>query len=331
MVRTMVRTMAPALAASMLALAACGGGDDGSSSAGATSAADGELRQVTVGMLPILPTAALYAGIEEGFFDDRGIEITVETGQGGAALLPAVVSGEMEFATSNPVSLLQARDNDLDVRVIGHWTSALSEGDTDINGVVATAASGIASAADLEGQTVAVNTLNGMGGLTIREAVRQDGGDPDAVSFVELPFPDMPAALGAGNVDAVWVPEPFLGTLVASGNTVVTYSSKESVEGHPTQLFFTSAQLVESDPELVEDFTAALEETLTFADENPEAVKAQVAQVLPQLPAAALEGLTLEEFGTDLRRAQLERLGELMVEDELIENDADVDGLLPED
>jgi NitT/TauT family transport system substrate-binding protein len=326
----MVRKWVPALAASLLALAACGGGDDGGGSASETSGAAGEVRQVTVGMLPILPTAALYAGIEEGFFADHGIEITVETGQGGAALLPAVVSGEMQFATSNPVSLLQARDKDLDVRVIGHWTSALSEGDTDINGVVATAASGITSAADLEGKKVAVNTLNGMGGLTIREAVRQDGGDPDAVDFVELPFPDMPAALGAGNVDAVWVPEPFLSTLVKAGNAVVTYSSKESVEGHPTQLFFTSGALVESDPELVEDFTAALEETLTFADENPDAVKAQVAKVLPQLPAAAVAGLTLEEFGTDLRREQIERLGKLMVEDGLIENDADVDGLLPD-
>ena len=327
----MVRKWVPALVASMLALAACGGGDDDGGSASGTTAADGELRQVTVGMLPILPTAALYAGIEEGFFEDQGIEITVETGQGGAALLPAVVSGDIDFATSNPVSLLQARDNDLDVRVIAHWTSALSEGDTDINGVVATSASGMTSAADLEGKKVAVNTLNGMGGLTIREAVRQDGGDPDAVEFVELPFPDMPAALGAGNVDAVWVPEPFLSTLTAAGNTVVSYSSKESVEGHPTQLFFTSAQLAESDPELVEDFTAALEETLAFADENPDAVKAQVSQVLPQLPAEAVTGLTLEEFGTDLRRAQLEQLGELMVEDGLIENEADVDGLLPEE
>lgn len=325
----MRRSWIPALAVSVLALAACGGGGDDGGSSG--SGSDGEVRQVTVGMLPILPTAALYAGIEEGFFADRDIEISVETGQGGAALLPAVMSGQIDFATSNPVSLLQARGEDLDVRVIGHWTSALSEGDTDINGVVAAGDSGIASAADLEGKRVAVNTLNGMGGLTIREAVRQDGGDPDAVEFVELPFPDMPAALDAGNVDAVWVPEPFLSTLVSAGNQVVSYSSKESVEGHPTQLFFTSGTLVESDPELVEDFTAALEETLTFAEENPDAVKAQVAQVLPQLPAEAVEGLTLEEFGTDLRRDQLERLGELMVEDGLLEEEADLEGLLPEE
>ena len=57
----MVRRWIPALAVSMLALAACGGGDDGGSTGGGGS--DGELREVTVGMLPILPTAALYAGI----------------------------------------------------------------------------------------------------------------------------------------------------------------------------------------------------------------------------------------------------------------------------
>jgi NitT/TauT family transport system substrate-binding protein len=214
--------------------------------------------------------------------------------------------------------------------VIAHWTSALSSGDTDINGVVAKGGAGLTSAKDLAGTTVAVNTLNGMGGLTIREAVRKDGGDPDAVTFVEMAFPDMPAALSGGNVDAVWVPEPFLSSLQASGNTVVSYSSKESVQGHPTQLFFTSGQLSESDPQLVKDFTAAVEETLEYADKNPDAVKAQVAKVLPQLPPGAVDTVALEEFGTDLRRPQLERLGELMKEDGLIEKNADIKGLLPD-
>lgn len=327
----MNRRWMTALAASMLALAACGGGDDGESTDAASPPEGGEVREVTVGMLPILPTAALYAGMEEGFFADRGIEITVETGQGGAALLPAVMAGQIDFATSNPVSLLQARGEGLDVQVIAHWTSALSEGENDVNGVVAAAGSGIESAADLAGKRVAVNTLNGMGGLTISEAVREDGGDPESIDFVELPFPDMPAALEGGNVDAVWVPEPFLSGLQAGGNVIASYSSKESVTGHPTQLFFTSGRLMESDPELVEDFTAAVEETLEFADENPEAVKEQIPQVLPQLPPEVAENVRLEEFGTDLRRDQIEQLGELMVDAGLLEDDADVDGLLPEE
>jgi NitT/TauT family transport system substrate-binding protein len=317
------------LAASMLALAACGGGGDAGEGT-AASGSSGALREVTVGMLPILPTAALYAGIDQGFFADHGIQLTVQTGQGGAALLPAVLTGQMQFATSNPVSLLQARDKDIDVRVIAHWTSSLAEGDTDVNAVVAAAGSGIDSAADLAGKTVAVNTLSGMGGLTIREAVRADGGDPDEVDFLELGFPDMPAALDAGRVDAVWVPEPFLTTLQDAGNQVVTYASKESVPGHPTQMFFTSGQLVESDPELVQDMTAALEETLEYAEANPDDVKAHVSQFL-DLPDAVLDRVSLEAFGTDLRRDQIEQLGRLMVEDGLLTTDADVDGLLPEE
>jgi NitT/TauT family transport system substrate-binding protein len=327
-----MRKLVPCAITVLLALAACGGddGNGGDASDGGTGGTGGEsqeMREVTVGMLPIMPTAALQAGIDEGFFEERGLDVSVETGQGGAALVPAVVSGQMQFATSNPVSLLQARGEGLDVRAIAHWTSALSEGETDINGVVATADSGIESAADLAGRSVAVNTLNGMGGLTIREAVRADGGDPDAVEFTELPFPDMPAALEAGNVDAVWVPEPFLTTLQDAGNVVVSYSSRESVTGHPTQLFFTSGELAESDPDLVADMTAALEETLEFAEQNPDAVTAAAAETL-ELPAELLERVRLEEFGTDMRREQLEQLGELMVEDGLLEEDADVEGLL---
>jgi hypothetical protein len=45
--------------------------------------------------------------------------------------------------------------------VIAHRTSAQSSGNTDINGVVATAASGSRSAADLGGKTVAVTMLDG--------------------------------------------------------------------------------------------------------------------------------------------------------------------------
>jgi hypothetical protein len=43
------------------------------------------------------------------------------------------------------------------------------------------------------------------------------GGGPASIEFVELAFPDMPAALEAGRVDAVWVVEPFLSAAVGAG------------------------------------------------------------------------------------------------------------------
>ncbi len=326
----MRRPWIPVLTATALVLAACGGGDDEASGA-ASGGGDGggEVRQVTVGMLPVISTAALYVGIDQGYFADRDIELEIETGQGGAALIPAIAAGDMQFATSNPVSLLQARDQGLDLRVIAHWTSVYAEGEEDPNGVLVKPGSGIASAADLAGRRIAVNTLNGMGQLTIDEAIRQDGGDPGSVTYVELGFPDMPAALEAGNVDAVWIGEPFKTQLLTAGNVVASYSSK-SVPGHPTTMFFTSGELIESDPEIVEDMTAALEDTLEYVVENPDTVRAAAVEDLG-VPQEVVDVVMLDEFGTDLRRPQIERLGELMVDAGLVEDAADVDGLLPEE
>jgi NitT/TauT family transport system substrate-binding protein len=313
---------APALALLLLSgLYGCGGDNDDGGDSG-----DG-MRTVTVGMLPIVPTAAMYAGIEEGFFSDHGIELKIETGQGGAALLPAVMSQELDFASSNPVSLITAKDKGLDVRVISNWSTEKETPEEAVNAVVAPADAGMDSAADLEGKTVAINTLRSMGDLLIREAVRQDGGDPDAVTFIELPFPDMPAALAEGTADAVWVPEPFMGGLVADGNVVVTPPAAVAVPGMALQLMFTSGALVESDPDLVADMTAALNETLEFAEQNPDAVRAQITTVNPNIPEEAAANVRLEGFGTDLHIEETTQIGELMLDEGFIENDPDIEGL----
>lgn len=314
-----LHTAAGLALAVVLALSACGGDSD-------RAGADG-VRTVTVGMLPIVPTAALYAGIEEGFFADHDLEVKVETGQGGAALLPAVMSQELHFSSSNPVSLLTARDKGLDVRVITNWSDEKATPKEAVNAVLAAADSGMDSAADLEGKTVAINTLKSMGDLTIREAVRADGGDPDKVKFIELPFPDMPAALADGTADAVWVPEPFMSGLVADGNVVVTTPTAIAAPEMALQLIFTSGALVERDPQLVEDMKAALNETLAFAEQNPDAVRAQITTVNPNIPDKAAKSLKLEGFGTDLHADQTTRIGELMADEGWIENDPDIDGL----
>ena len=90
--------------ATALTLAACGEGDpatDGpgegnGEGAGASAEAGGgagDLTEVTIGTLPILPTAVIELGIDQGIFEEEGLSLTLETGQGGAALVPAVIGG----------------------------------------------------------------------------------------------------------------------------------------------------------------------------------------------------------------------------------------------
>ncbi|MGJ9422233.1 ABC transporter substrate-binding protein [Aeromicrobium sp. CF3.5] len=308
-------------AAAALGLAACGSG-------GGASENEQGLREVSFSALPILPTGAIVVGQEQGFFEDEGIDLTVEMAQGGAAIIPGVVSGKPQFGTSNPVSLLTARDKGLPLKVLTHWSSDLMPPEDGINGIISLKDSGIDEPADLEGKSIAINTLKSIGDLTIRETLREAGGDPDSIDFVELGFPDMPAALEAGNVDAVWVPEPFLTSLQEGPGQLVGYTSQLSVPGMAMQYTFTSEELIASDPELVASMTAALEQTLTYAEENPDEVRA-AAQELTGIPPELVEMAGLEAFGTDLREPQLKRLGELMTDEGWIDGPADIDGLLP--
>ena len=113
-----------------LTLVACGDADtstDPETDPATDTAADGEngdngeepadeseeLTEIMMGVLPIGPSAALQLGVDEGIFEDHGFDVTLEAGQGGAALLPAVVSGQMEFAISNPLSIMLARGEGL--------------------------------------------------------------------------------------------------------------------------------------------------------------------------------------------------------------------------
>src|ERR1035437_10759620 len=79
--------------------------------AGTALAADAPKTAVTVqaGFIPVTDVAALYLGDEIGIFKKHGIELKVNMGTTGAALVPAVMSGEYNFALSSLVSLLHAR------------------------------------------------------------------------------------------------------------------------------------------------------------------------------------------------------------------------------
>ena len=62
---------------------------------------------------------------------------------------------------------------------------------------------------DLQGKTVAVNTLNNIVHLMAMAWVDKYGGNSTKVKFVEIPFPQMEPALIAGKIDAISVQEPF--------------------------------------------------------------------------------------------------------------------------
>jgi NitT/TauT family transport system substrate-binding protein len=293
-----------------------------------TDANDGELRPVRVAALPITETAALWGGIKAGIFAERGLAVEVLPAQGGAQAIPALINGDIDFAIGQPFGPFRADLQDLGVVVIGNYASSYADGD-DINAVVASAQSGITRPAELAGRRVAVNSLGAAGDVTIMAAVEQDGGDPTTIQFVEVAFPDAPAQLEAGNIDAAWVPEPFVSQLRGRGDVLVVEPYQAVIPGLATLTTITTAERVSGDAELIADFSAAMKETLEWAQDP--ANEADVRQAIKdnlELPEAVADSVRLPEFGWEIDRASLETLATLAGTYGVLDRQPDFDRLI---
>jgi NitT/TauT family transport system substrate-binding protein len=308
-------------AALLLAVAGCGSSGDNS------PPASGGTTQVKVGIIPILDVAPIYLGKQKGFFPSRGMELTLESGQGGAAIVPGVVSGQFQFGFSNVTSLLIASSRGLPLKVVSNGVASTGKDKADFGGVVTREAS-IKTAADLAGKRVAVNTLKNIGDTTIRASVRKAGGDPSSIKFVELAFPDMPAALQAGRVDAIWVVEPFLSASLGQGGRLVASNYVDTAPDLTVAVYFTSQQLIKKDPDLVKRFTDAMNESLAYANDHPDEAR-QVLTTYTKIDKAAIGKLTLPKWPTEINRASVETLASLAVKDGLVTKQPDLAALLP--
>jgi NitT/TauT family transport system substrate-binding protein len=321
--RSTARTVATA-ATALLALTACGGGSGGSGGGG--EAEEGGLRPVTIGTQPIVDSAPLYLGVDQGFFEDEGIDLTIESASGGAVVVPSVVSGDYQFGRGNVLSTMIAVDQGLPLTCITNANS--TAGNPDFGAVVVPADSPIQSMADLAGRTVSVNTLNNIGDTTIRAVVENAGGDPQAVEFVEIPFPDAPAALQSGQVDAAWILDPFLTEAVDAGARVLSYNFSDFHPELDISCVFTSQQQMQEDPELVAAFQRAMNRSLEFSQQNPEEVR-RITGTYTEIDPAVLERIVIPTFRTDFSREAMELLGAKATEYGTLSKEPDLDQLLP--
>ena len=309
------------------ALAACGGDDDGGSGAStSTGGTKAEPRQVSVGVIPILDVAPLYLGMRQGIFAEHGLEITPKAAQGGAAIVPAVLSGDNQFGFSNVVSLLTAREKGVPVVAVAGGSSSTGDPARDFNGVLVAKGSTLRSAKDLAGKRVAINTLNNVGDTTVRTAVEKAGGDPSAVKFVELPLPDMPAQLAAGRIDAAWTSEPFVTAIKAAGGRILVDVLHETYPGMQIATYFTSEQTKAEDPELVASFAAAMNESLAYATAHPDEARAVVSTYTKITPDVAAK-VVLPAWPAKLDEASLTAVGQAAKKYGTLKNDPDVKGL----
>jgi NitT/TauT family transport system substrate-binding protein len=311
-----------------LAVTGIGCADEKESSSTGSSSGGGAATEVNVGIIPIVDVAPIYLGKQKGFFKAQKIDLTLVPGSGGAAAVPGVVSGQFKFAFGNLTSLLVANDKGLNLKVVTNGVASTGEEGKDFGAVVAPKGSSIKTAKDLAGKTVAVNNLKNIGDTTVRASVRKAGGDPSDIKFVELAFPDMPAAIQGKKVDAAWVVEPFLSQTRGQGAQVVAWNFVDTAPDLTIAAYFTKADVVEKEADLTKRFKTAMDQSLEYAGSHPDEVRS-ILLTYTKIPKDVADKITLPKWPAEVNRAGVEQLAKLMTEDKLVEKQPDVGALLP--
>lgn len=323
----MRKTGVAVVLAALLGLVGCGGGSP-SSETQTEAEGGGELIPIEVGVIPIVDVAPIYLGVEQGFFEDEGLDLTLTLAQGGAAIVPAVTSGQMQFGFSNVTSMIVGKSKGLPIKMVAPGASTTGDVDADFASVMTLPGSGIEEIADLAGKRVGVNTLNNISDSTISEAVKQAGGDYESIEFVEMQFPDMPAQLAGGTVDAIAAVEPFVTITEAQGAVPVFSNYAEPITDLTVAVYFTSDEYIQENPENTEKFVRAMTASLEYADQHPEEVRA-ILPTYTSLEPDVIEQLTLPRYYGEINEESLDEVVRISLDRGLITEEPDMAALLP--
>ena len=314
------------VAALLLALACaaavtgCGGDDDSGGGGGGPTT-------LKVGVIPIADVAPLYLGMQKGFFEDEQLTIKPQLAEGGAAITPAVVSGDFQIGFSNTISLLIAASQDLPIQIISPGVSGGATEKDAWDDLLVPKNGPVKTTKDLEGKTIAVNTLKNICEVTIKASLEQDGVDVNSLKFSEVPFPDMNAALDAGRVDGACVVEPFVSQGKAGKSRGIDPFYERTAPNLTVATYFTTKQYAEENADVVDRFVSAMTKSLEYAQSHPDEVR-KVLLDYTEIPPEAAEAIKLPQWRDDLNEPTIEQLSDLSKKYGLIEEQPDLNELI---
>jgi NitT/TauT family transport system substrate-binding protein len=296
--------------------------------------AGGARAKLTVGLVPIAEVAPVHLGIEKGFFAEEGLDVEVRTAQGGAEIVPQVLSGDVQVGFSNTPTMFSAAAQGVPVQIVapggGSPPRKKGRGENVEGALMVRDDSPIRGYADLAGETVAVNALGNVIDITLNAALERAGVDPPEVERLEVPFPDMLGALEAGRVDAAFLPTPFKTIAERSGDyRAVGFTIYETRPELIFASYFVSRQWAEEHRDVLERFLSALRRSMLYAAEHELETRATIGRYT-ELPRALLPALPPMNRRPDCAELRIssELLVGLMVEYGALDRAPDLDALI---
>jgi len=288
MTRLRIPATALAILALALALAACGEKSEDVS---------GERQSfgLTLDFYPNPDHAGIYMAQKLGYFEEAGLDVSIDAPSDPAAPVKQVAAGRTDLAISYEPEVALAREQGLDVVAVGALV------DRPLTSLIWLKQSGIKGVGDLKGKTIATAGIPYQDAF-LKTILARANLAPDDVKSVNVGFGLLPALVGGSaqamlggysNVEGVDLRE-------RGKAPVVTPVDKLGVPTYDELVLVANRNTLEEDPEKFRLFLAALQRGTEAAVENPGAATKAITEANPDLEpklAAAEVKATLPLLG----------------------------------
>jgi len=288
MTRFRIPAIALAVLAIALSLAACG-------EKSAEGGGERESFGLTLDFYPNPDHAGIYMAQKLGYFEEAGLDVSIDTPSDPAAPMKLVAAGKSDLAISYEPEVALARDQGLDVVAVAALVNR------PLTSMIWLQKSGIKGVADLKGRTIATAGIPYQDAFLETILHRVDL-TPDDVKAVNVGFGLLPALVGGSaqamlggflNVEGVDLRE-------RGKAPVVTPVDELGVPTYDELVLVARRQSLAEDPERFRLFLAALERGTEAAVAQPGAATAAITEANPDLEpklAAAEVEATLPLLG----------------------------------
>ncbi len=265
-------------------LTGCGGGNDKEDTSSASKKTPVTLNEVAHSIF----YAPLYVAIEEGYFADEGIDLTLITGFGADKTMTALLTGEADIGFMGSESTI--------------YTYAGGSTDYAVNFAQLTQRAGnfLVAREPIEnfdwdmliGKNVLGGRAGGMPEMVFEYILKKNNIDPSSDLSIDqsIDFGSTAAAFSGGQGDFTVEFEPHATSLEAKGDGYVVASLGEDSGYVPYTAFSAKKSYIESNPEVIQSFTNALQKGMDYVQNHSASEIAAVIQ--PQFEGTELDTIT---------------------------------------
>lgn len=265
---------------------------------------------IATGVDPVF--SAYYVAQQEGLFKKHGLDVRINTGPSGSAMVAFLVNGQIESAFGSEIAGVANHNLDPNVVVVAQATRLVRW--------IAVVGRNVDTLDQLKGKKVGI--ARGSGGevfwLAMIDKLKLNPAD---YTVVNVEAPEMVAALERGNIDAYVVWEPWVTRGLAAIKNTKVLRTQEGILEQGVYVYMNRGW-IQKNPAPAEAFIRALADATDLINRDRKRAAKDVSDFLKNLDPAMVEQLMakltfemeLSDFTVNLFRlaeAQLKAQGKL--------------------